>query len=66
MTPEQFKQKRKDLGLSQNQLSKELGLSEKTGDAYIRKIENGSREPSGLLLRCFILYELCKKNNLLD
>ena len=26
------------------------------GDVYIRKIESGASEPSGLLLRCFELY----------
>jgi len=62
MTPEQFKQKRKDLKLTQRQLAKELGLSEKNGDRYIRGIECGSREPSNLLLRSLFLLEFYKKN----
>jgi transcriptional regulator with XRE-family HTH domain len=56
MTPKQFKQTRKDLNLTQRQLAKELGLSEKNGDVYIRKVENGRCEPSGLLIKCFELY----------
>ena len=58
LTPQQFKQKRKELNLTQKQLAKELGLSEKSGDVYIRKVENGRCEPSGLLLRCFDLFIL--------
>ena len=57
MTPEQFKQKRKELNLTQRQLAQELGLSEKNGDRYIRGIESGDREASGLLLRCLELLE---------
>lgn len=60
MTPQQFKQTRKDLKLTQRQLAKELGLSEKNGDVYIRKVENGRCEPSGLLLKCFEFY--CRLN----
>jgi len=60
MNSKQFKQIRKDLNLTQRQLAKELGLSEKNGDVYIRKVENGRCDPSGLLLRCFELY--CKLN----
>jgi transcriptional regulator with XRE-family HTH domain len=56
MTPQQFKEKRKDLNLTQRQLAKELGLSEKNGDVYIRKVENGRCEPSGLLIKCFEFY----------
>ena len=56
MTPQQFKQKRKGLNLTQRQLAKALGLA-KNGDVHIRRIENGKREPSGLLLRCFELLE---------
>ncbi len=55
MTPQQFKQTRKALNLTQRQLAKELGLAE-NGDVYIRKVENGRGEPSGLLLRCLELY----------
>lgn len=53
MKAKDFKQTRKDLGLTQRQLAKELGLSEKNGDVYIRRVENGGCEPSGLLIRCF-------------
>ena len=56
MKPLQFKKIRKDLNLTQRQLAKELGLSEKNGDVYIRKVENGRCEPSGLLIKCFELY----------
>lgn len=54
MNPQQLKQTRKELGLTQRQLAKELGLA-KNGDVYIRKVENGRAEPSGLLLRCLEL-----------
>ena len=57
MTPQEFKQKRKNLNLTQRQLAKKLGLSEKNGDRYIRGIEAGDREASGLLIRCFELLE---------
>jgi len=56
MSPEEFKQNRKDLKLTQPQLAKELGLSEKNGDVYIRKVEKGRSQPSGLLIRCFELF----------
>lgn len=58
---ENFKQKRKELNLTQRQLARELGLSEKNGDRYIRGIESGDREPSGLLLRCLELYVILSK-----
>lgn len=54
MTPEQFKQTRKDLNLTQRQLASELGLS-KNGRVYIVKVENGKSEPSGLLLKALML-----------
>ena len=60
MNKEEFKQKRKEVGLTTRGLANELGLSPKNGDVYIRKIESGASEPSGLLLRCFELY--CKLN----
>jgi len=52
-----IKQIRKELGLTQRQLAKELGLA-KNGDVYIRKVENGRAQPSGLLLKA--LEMLCK------
>lgn len=52
MTPKQFKQHRKDLGLTQKQLASELGLA-KNGNQYIRMIEKGEREPSGVLIMGF-------------
>ena len=54
MTPQEFKQIRKELNLTQKQLAQELGLS-KNGRGYIVKIENGKSEPSGLLIRCLQL-----------
>jgi len=45
-----IKQIRKDLGLTQRELANALGLA-KNGDVYIRKVENGRAEPSGLLVR---------------
>lgn len=58
-----LKEKRKELGLTQRQLARELGLA-KNGDVYIRRLENGRCVPSGLLLRCFeLLYEKTKKND---
>jgi len=53
MTPANFKQARKELGLTQSQLARELGLSKKNGDRYIRRIESGENEPSGLLIKAF-------------
>lgn len=61
MDSQQFKQARKDLNLTQRQLAIKLGLSEKNGDVYIRKVENGRCELSGLLIRCFELY--CEREN---
>lgn len=65
MNKQQFKQRRKELNLSTRQLANELGLSPKNGDVYIRKIESGASEPSGLLIRCFELlyYKLKLENN---
>lgn len=57
-----IKQIRKALGLTQRQLAKELGLSDKNGDVYIRKVENGKTNPSGLLIKAIEL--LCEKNNI--
>lgn len=53
MTPKQFKQHRLSLNLTQKQLADKLGLSPKYGDDYIRMIEKGKREPSGVLLKLF-------------
>ena len=54
-----IKQIRKELGLTQRQLAKELGLA-KNGDVYIRKIENGRAEPSGLLLKALEMFCVLK------
>lgn len=54
MTPQQFKQIRKDLNLTQRQLAQELGLS-KNGRTYIVKVENGKSNPSGLLIKTLLL-----------
>lgn len=57
-----IKQIREDLGLTQRQLANELGLA-KNGDVYIRKVENGKTEASGLLLKAAkMLYELKTKS----
>ena len=57
-----IKQIRKELGLTQRQLAAELGLA-KNGDVYIRKVENGRAEPSGLLMRAVeMLHELKKRS----
>jgi transcriptional regulator with XRE-family HTH domain len=61
MTPQQFKQTRKDLNLTQRQLANELGLSEKNGSNYIRKVENGKSQPSGLLIKAISLLKDLKK-----
>lgn len=55
-----IKQIRKDLGLTQRQLANELGLA-KNGDVYIRKVENGRAEPSGLLLKALEMFVKIKK-----
>ena len=57
--PRRFKQTRKDLNLTQRQLAKELGLSEKNGDVYIRKVENGRCEPSGVFDRRILGIKEC-------
>ena len=56
MTPQEFKAKRKELGLTQRELALALGLSPKNGDVTIRRVEHGAYQPSGLLVRCFELY----------
>ena len=53
MTPQQFLQHRKDLGLTQRELADRLGLSPKNGGNYIRMVENGKKEPSDVLIMCF-------------
>ena len=55
-----IKQIRKDLGLTQRQLAKELGLA-KNGDVYIRKVENGRAQPSRLLLKALEMFCELKK-----
>jgi predicted transcriptional regulator len=55
MIPQQFKKHRKDLNLTQSQLAKELGLSEKNGWNYIGMIERGVRKPSDSLIKLFEL-----------
>lgn len=60
MNRHEFKQARKNLKLTTRGLAKELRLSPKNGDVYIRKIESGASEPSPLLLRCFELLILLK------
>ena len=61
MTPQEFKTIRKDLNLTQRQLANELGLSEKNGSNYIRKVENGKSQPSGLLIKAISLLKDLKK-----
>lgn len=56
MTPQEFKQKRKELNLTQKKLAKELGLSEINGDVYVRRVENGGCKPSNLFTKCFQLF----------
>lgn len=51
MSPEQFKYKRKSLGLTQSQLAGALGLDGKSGDLTVRRWEmpadkKGSRPPN--------------------
>jgi DNA-binding XRE family transcriptional regulator len=60
MTPQQFKQARKKLNLTQAELASELGLA-KHGKTTIRRIEAGANA-SGLLLRCFELLILTNAN----
>jgi DNA-binding transcriptional regulator YiaG len=63
LTAIEFKQKRQELKLTQKELAIDLGLSKENGDRYIREIESGKKEPSGLLLRCFQLIQLINPNN---
>jgi len=53
MNPEQFKQTRKKLNLTQKKLAEELGLQDAR---HIRYIESGQRELKGVLLKCFEYY----------
>lgn len=55
-----IKQIRKELGLTQRQLANELGLA-KNGDVYIRKVENGKTEASGLLLKAIEMLHKLKR-----
>ena len=62
MTPTEFKNRRKNLRMSQKQLAGALGLSS-NGDAYIRRIEGGKDAPSGSLLQCFRYLEILQKKH---
>ncbi len=64
MIPKEFKQKRKDLDITQRELAKDLGLG-KNGDVTIRRIENGKANSSNLLQTCFKYYCKLKENNLI-
>ena len=55
-----IKEIRKELGLTQRKFAAELGLA-RNGDVYIRKVENGRAEPSGLLMRCAEMFYQLKK-----
>lgn len=55
-----LKQTRKQLGLTQKQLAKELRLG-KNGWIYISRIENGRAEPSGLFIKAVEM--LCELKN---
>ena len=55
-----LKEIRKELNLTQRQMAAELGLA-KNGDVYIRKVENGRAEPSGLLMRAVEMFYQLKK-----
>lgn len=61
MTPKQFKQIRKSIiskktgkPLTQRELASLLGMAI-NGNQYIRMIEKGKKEPSGILIRCLEL-----------
>ena len=58
-----FKKIRQELGLTQKELAKELGLS-KNGDVTIRRIENGKADPSRLICKTFGSFYLLKKFNI--
>lgn len=45
MTPQEFKQARQSLGLSQSQIAAILGMGD-SGDRTVRKWENGERSPN--------------------
>lgn len=55
-----LKKTRNQIGLTQRQLARELGLA-KNGDVYIRKVENGRADPSGLLIMCLKYYLECRQ-----
>jgi len=57
MTPEEWKQNRKDLGLTQVELAKELDSTQ----VYISYIETDTKTPSRILIRSFELLILSKK-----
>lgn len=64
MTPQEFKQIRKDLGETQKELAKNLGLS-KDGDVTIRRIESGRGNSSKILQTCLKYYQILKKHNMI-
>lgn len=51
MTPQDFKTIRKELGLTQKQLGRALGFAGEEPDRQVRRIEAGSRETSGPVLK---------------
>jgi DNA-binding XRE family transcriptional regulator len=54
-----FKEMRNEIGMSQKDLARALGLKEGSGTRLIRKIENGTATPNGMLTKCFqYFYEL--------
>ena len=56
MSPDQFKQNRKALGLTQKKLGNELRVTSR----HISYIETNVRKPSGVLIKCFELLMLTK------
>ncbi len=64
MTPEEFKQHRKSLGLTQRELAAKLGLA-KNGGRTIRRIEAGENA-SGILIKCFRFLIKSEKDRKID
>jgi DNA-binding transcriptional regulator YiaG len=59
MTPEQFKAKRNELGLTQSQLADILGMSGKNADLTVRRWEmpataNGARPPNPMACKILL------------
>ena len=49
LTKEEFKQIRKDLGMTQAEFAKEIGLGDRSGQIHVSNIERGEQPISGMI-----------------